>query len=259
MQGRSARAQPRAGVRMDETILEQALKGEGGLEAEGAENVFMSEVGWATYLDKECESSYAMNERPSKAKDGYFTADVFSNPLDVVKDWFDSMQGVVADPLEAGFMTIGNDQSGARSYPKGSTEVDARTIKPKVKNWDKSMRITGIPGYNMFGAPGAKSELPNSFGKGKGIDGENDQGPGLLQKADQFLNTQVFPKLSVDVRPIQENLPELPELPTPDLPKLNLPDLPELNLPELPGGLGKAKGSGKNDKQPNFFQKFGQK
>jgi hypothetical protein len=65
---------------MDETIIQKALAGE--LEAEGAENVFMSELGWATYLDKEAGSSYAMNERPSQASDGYFTADVFSNPID---------------------------------------------------------------------------------------------------------------------------------------------------------------------------------
>jgi hypothetical protein len=148
---------------MDETILEKALAGE--LEQEGAENVFMSEVGWATYLDKEAGSSYAMNERVSKASDGYFTPDVFSNPLDVAKSWLASMQGVVSDPLEAGFMTISNDNSGARSYPKGSTEVDARTIKPKVKNFDKEMRVTGIEGINVFGAPGSKSELPGGFAK----------------------------------------------------------------------------------------------
>lgn len=65
---------------MDETIIEKALAGE--LEQEGAENIFMSEVGWATYLDQEAGSSYAMNERPSMAEDGYFTPDVFSNPLD---------------------------------------------------------------------------------------------------------------------------------------------------------------------------------
>lgn len=65
---------------MDETILEKALAGE--LEEEGAENVFMSEVGWATYLDKNAGGSYNMNQRPSMADDGYFTPDVFSNPLD---------------------------------------------------------------------------------------------------------------------------------------------------------------------------------
>ena len=42
----------------------------------------MSELGWATYLDKNAESSYNMNERPSLAADGYFTADILSNPLD---------------------------------------------------------------------------------------------------------------------------------------------------------------------------------
>lgn len=165
MQGMSARTQPRSDVRMDETIIQKALAGE--LEEEGAENVFMSETGWADWLDKNAQSSYAMNERPSKASDGYYTPDVFSNPIDIAKSWVKSMQGVIQDPLSAGFMTISNDMSGARSYPKGKTEVDARTIKPKVKNFDAKQRVTGIPGFNMFGAPGFKSDLPGGFGKGK--------------------------------------------------------------------------------------------
>jgi hypothetical protein len=148
---------------MDETMLEKALAGE--LEEEGAANVFMSEVGWATYLDKEAQSSYAMNERVSKASDGYFTADIFSNPVNIFKSWLGSMKGVVDDPLSAGFMTISNDASGNRSYPKGATEIDARTIKPKVKDFDKKMRVTGIPGFNMFGTPGSKQDLPGGFGK----------------------------------------------------------------------------------------------
>ena len=36
---------------MDETIIQKAFAGE--LEEEGAENVFMSELGWASYLDKQ--------------------------------------------------------------------------------------------------------------------------------------------------------------------------------------------------------------
>jgi len=139
---------------MDETIIQKALAGE--LEAEGAENVFMSELGWATYLDKEAGSSYAMNERPSQASDGYFTADVFSNPIDVAVSWFESMKRLASDPLETGFMTISNDQSGARSYPKGVTEVEARTIKPKVKDFDAKQRQT-VPGFNIFGTPSSKS------------------------------------------------------------------------------------------------------
>jgi hypothetical protein len=233
MQGRvSAQAKPRAaGARMDETMLEKALAGE--LEQEGLDNCFMSEAGWAVYLDKEAGSSYAMNERVSKAEDGYFTPDIFSNPLDIAKAWVASMQGVVKDPLEASFMTIGNDKTGARSYPKGLSEINARTIKPKVKNFDKSMRVTGIPGFNMFGTPGAKSDLPNNFGKGKGIDGENDKGPGLLAASSEWLNTNLR-KISVDAR----TLPSLPKvnLPTPDLPKVNLP---EIELPELPKFGGK--------------------
>ena len=65
---------------MDETIIENALAGT--LEEEGAENCFMSEVGWATYLDENAGGSYNMNERPSLAEDGYFTPDVFSNPAE---------------------------------------------------------------------------------------------------------------------------------------------------------------------------------
>merc|ERR1719506_1889135 len=150
----SARTQPRSDVRMDETIIQKALAGE--LEEEGAENVFMSETGWADWLDKNAGSSYAMNERPSKASDGYYTPDVFSNPVDIAKSWLESMKGVIAYPLSAGFMTISNDRSGNRSYPKGATEVDARTIKPKKKEFNPKMRVTGIPGLNLFGTPSSK-------------------------------------------------------------------------------------------------------
>merc|ERR1719247_1240441 len=115
--GRAVMA-PRASVPcMDETIIEKALSGE--LEEEGAENVFMSEVGWATYLDQNSKSSYNMNERPSQAQDGYFTADIFSNPLDVFVDWKDSIIRAIGDPLTTSFMTISNDPSGARAWAKG--------------------------------------------------------------------------------------------------------------------------------------------
>jgi len=139
---------------MDETIIENALAGT--LEEEGAENCFMSEVGWATYLDENAGGSYNMNERPSLAEDGYFTPDVFSNPAEVLSSWVESLKGYASDPLSRAFPTISNDQSGARSYPKGATEVNARTIKPKVKNFDKKMRIVGIPGFNAFGTPSSK-------------------------------------------------------------------------------------------------------
>ena len=62
----------------------------------------------------------------------------------------------MADPLSAGFPTISNDQSGARSWPKGAGEVNARTIKPKVKDMDPNKRVRGIPGLNVFGAPSSK-------------------------------------------------------------------------------------------------------
>jgi hypothetical protein len=197
---------------MDETIMEKAWAGE--LAEEGAENVFMTEVGWATYLDDAAGSSYNLNQRPSQADDGYFTPTIFSNPVDgerpprcqelsgaclsspcawlrssaalrgqiggatrqlvrlrslftpflapwhcaVFTAWLDSMKGVVDDPLSVSFPTISNDQSGARSYPKGATEIDARTIKPKVKDFDPNLRVVGIPGLNLFGTPSSKQD-----------------------------------------------------------------------------------------------------
>ena len=76
---RAVRSSRQGAVFMDETIMEKALAGE--LEQEGAENVFLTEVGWASYLDKQGQS-YNMNEIPSKAADGYYTPDIFSNPVD---------------------------------------------------------------------------------------------------------------------------------------------------------------------------------
>jgi len=145
-------------VSMDETIFEKALAGE--LEEEGAENVFMSEVGWATYLDQEAGSSYNMNQRPSLAEDGYFTSSILGNPLDILSDFKDGLVRAFSNPLETGFLTISNDQSGARAFPKGG-EIMSRTIKPKTKDFAPNQRTTGIPGYNLFGAPSSKlGQLP---------------------------------------------------------------------------------------------------
>lgn len=134
----------------------------------------MSEAGWAEWLDKNAESSYNMNERPSKiGNDKYFTPDVFSNPIDVATAYFSRIKEAFGRPLDVAFPTISNDVTGTRSYPKGSTEIDARTIKPKVKNFDKGMRITGIPGTNVFGAPSYKSDYPgvSAFGANQYADG----------------------------------------------------------------------------------------
>ena len=59
-----------------------------------------------------------------------------------------------ASAMSLGLTIMDTDPSG-----KGATEVDARTIKPKVKNFDKKQRQTGIPGFNFFGAPSSKSEF----------------------------------------------------------------------------------------------------
>jgi len=153
---------------MDETVIQKALAGE--LEQEGAENHWMSEAGWAEWLDKNAESSYNMNQRPSQiGNENYFTPTAFSNPLDVLTKYFSSIKEASGRPLDVAFPTISNDVTGKRSFPKGSSEIDARTIKPKIKDFNKDMRITGIPGYNVFGAPGSKSDIPAVGGKEGGF------------------------------------------------------------------------------------------
>ena len=93
-------------LRMDETIVKNTL--DGTLEEEGLNNHWLSELGWASYLDKQGQS-YAMNEQASKAVDGYYTPDAFSNPLEVLGSWVESVKGVTADPLAVAFPTITND------------------------------------------------------------------------------------------------------------------------------------------------------
>ena len=68
------------------------------------------------------------------------------------------MKRVASNPLNAAFPTISNDPDNLRTYGKGS-EVMARTIKPKVKDFDPKLRITGIPGLNLFGTPSSKQDL----------------------------------------------------------------------------------------------------
>ena len=68
------------------------------------------------------------------------------------------MKRVATDPLAASFMTIGNDQTGNRAWPKGYNEIKSRTIAPKFKDFDKKLRITGIPGFNFFGTPSSKQD-----------------------------------------------------------------------------------------------------
>lgn len=77
-------------------------------------------------------------------------------PFAVVTSWAASLKRVASDPFAASFMTISNDPNGKRSFPKGLNEINARTIKPKVKNMDAKLRVTGIPGINVFGAPSSK-------------------------------------------------------------------------------------------------------
>jgi len=182
---RPAMVASRGGVpAMDETILEKTLAGE--LEQEGAENHWMSEAGWAQWLDQEAESSYNMNERPSKiGYDKYFTPDAFSNPLDVIKAYVSRIKEATGRPLDVAFPTISNDVTGTRSYPKGLGEVNARTIKPKTKDFDKDKRIVGIPGFNAFGSPSSKSDIDVPFfGRGDGKPSGSPAGKASSKKSD---------------------------------------------------------------------------
>ena len=111
-------------IRMDETIMQNAFNGT--LEEEGSENLFLSELGWARYLDKEGQS-YAMNQRASVAVDDYYTPDAFSGPGAVFGSWVASLKRVASDPLSAAFPTITNDVDGKRTFGKAD-EYKSRTI-----------------------------------------------------------------------------------------------------------------------------------
>ena len=78
--------------------------------------------------------------------------------LAVVGDFVNGLKRVASKPLAVAFPSISNDESGARSYPKGYDEIKARTIAPKVKDFNPKLRITGIPGFNFFGTPSSKQD-----------------------------------------------------------------------------------------------------
>merc|ERR1711908_189537 len=105
----------------------------------------------ASYLDKEAKSSYNMNQRVSQADDGYFTPTFFSNPLEVLGSFKDGLLFSIGNPLGSAFPTISNDPSGNRAYPPGANEINARTIKPKVKDFDKPSSKSGNPLADFFG------------------------------------------------------------------------------------------------------------
>ena len=183
-------------IKMDETLFQNTLKGK--LAEEGKENVFMSELGWATYLDKE-GYSYAMNQKVSEADDGYFTPDAFSNPLKVIGSWMESMNRVKNDPLAAAFPTITNDPDGKRSWGEGSE------FKSRTHQLDKSYPPSGDKLFNLFGM------TPTETGK--------DNEP-FFESLKEF---------GIDTKAISEKLPKMESkegesgFKMPDVPKVNLP------------------------------------
>lgn len=158
-------------VRMDETLFQNTLKGK--LAEEGAENVFMSEVGWATYLDEQGQS-YAMNQKVSEADDGYFTPDAFSNPLKVIGSWAQSMKRVASDPLNAAFPSVTNDPDGKRTYGEGSE------YKSRTHQLGKVYPPSGDGLFNLFGMPPTESGKDNvDFFEGAKEGLKNIKGPSL--------------------------------------------------------------------------------
>lgn len=136
---------------MDDTLFEAALTGK--LQEEGTEQVWLSEIGLAETMDKKYKSSYNMNERPSLSHDGFYTPDVFSSPTDIIASFLSGIKEALAAPLETGFPTIDNDQTGGRSWPKGTHEQTSRIIKPTKRDLHKKqLRVVGV-GINNWGAP----------------------------------------------------------------------------------------------------------
>merc|ERR1719324_2379239 len=96
-----------------------------------------------------------MNPRPSQIDD-YFTPSILSNPLDVAKSGLDGIKKAVSAPLDTAFPTISNDPTGTRSYPKGMSEVNARTIKPPKGGKEPT---SGQYLFNLFGNPWSSGDL----------------------------------------------------------------------------------------------------
>ena len=134
-----------------------------------------------------------MNERASVAGDGYFTPDAFSNPLDVLGSWAESMKRVASDPMSVAFPTITNDMSGNRSYGKGKTEYNARTLQ-----YDKYYYESINSGENFFNLFGSKYDPTQELrGKSKKApvrapakvsSASSDSGPSVFDKIKGLLN-----------------------------------------------------------------------
>ena len=108
---------------------------------------------------RQCRSRKCLSKQTPPVSDGLRC--FFSRLLPaVIGDWLESLKRYASEPLATAFPTITNDPNDLRSYPKGANEVNARTIKPKVKDFDPSKRIVGIPGFNAFGSPSSKQDLP---------------------------------------------------------------------------------------------------
>lgn len=126
---------------LTEKVL-HAITGEVPTRPKGEDWFWLSEEGWADYLDKEYGQSYAMNERPSKTTYPKFNP---NNPIDIIKDAIEDSKRFARDPLEAMFPTIGGDTTGARSWGKYS-EVESRNFKPP-----KGYGPYGLKGGGFFG------------------------------------------------------------------------------------------------------------
>ena len=114
----------------------------------------------------------------------------------VLGSFVEGFKTTLSAPLNTHFLSISNDQTGNRAWPKGCeiaskrrdlpapsapralqgircpghggpsrrmrspryNEIKSRTIVPKFKDFDKKLRITGIPGFNFFGTPSSKQD-----------------------------------------------------------------------------------------------------
>ncbi|KAG8465650.1 hypothetical protein KFE25_002957 [Diacronema lutheri] len=126
-----------AAVHMDETLFDDILSDE--LEKEGAEKPWLSEAGWALYLDSQ-NSGYAMNEKVSEDFK-YFTAGIFGNPLEVIGDFFEGLDNMTAKMFPI---------SKKYTAPAGKGDKKGKPVKAEK---DKGLREVGKPGFaNIFGS-----------------------------------------------------------------------------------------------------------
>lgn len=98
--------------------------------------------------DKEAKSSYNLNP-PVSEEFKFFTASVFSNPLEVLADWFDGIGEIGNFAFTTDYVVAGSKKIGDKTPPPAP--------KKPAKGKKDPLRAIGEKGaFNFFGAGATK-------------------------------------------------------------------------------------------------------